>query len=116
MPSDSTQTIPEVGETRWISTSDAVPAPSAVVLYLHVHWLASARLPSFTREGVTDEAVVTAAENRPTSTLTGVLVADVPSNSTHHMTGTMPVVVGVAISTIVFAVAAVSAMPSWEIE
>src|SRR5262245_51957779 len=61
--------------------SSAVPAPSVdVECFAVVAGVPSAR----SIFSLADVAVVTAALNRPTSTLTGVAVLDVPSKVTHH--------------------------------
>jgi hypothetical protein len=62
--------------------------------------------------GVNDVAVVTAAENRPTSTFTGVAVADVPSNVTDHCTIRARSPEPVPSSITLFAVAADNAIAS----
>ena len=101
---------PDVGGHRCRNTSDTVPAPSDEVLVFAVAVDAPSATSYF--DDVYELAVVTAAENRPTSSLAGVFEAVTPSNSTHHSMILIRVVDDVAISITDLAVAAVRAIAS----
>jgi hypothetical protein len=89
--------------------SSAVPAPSVVVECFAVAAGAPSARSNFSFAEV---AVVTAAENRPTSTFTGVAEAVTPSKLTHHSTIFALVAEPVPISNTDFAVAADNATAS----
>jgi len=92
--------------------SSAVPAPSVVVVCFTVAAVPPPDVPVSRFSAVPVVAVVTPALNRPTSTLTGTAVLDVPSNSTHHSTMETGSFEPAAISNTDFAVDAESAMAS----
>lgn len=103
---------PLVGGTRKTNASETVPAPSVVVVCFVVQPLAPSAVSCLLAANVV--AVVTPALNRPISIFTGASVAVVPWNITHTDLIRARTEADVPSSNMVFAVAAVSDMPSTE--